>query len=65
MIVLIITDCEGSHFTSETYFSMESRAIIFFSLQQNVSSTTSLPQASPKERKDITSAILSKSNMAR
>ncbi|XP_060801659.1 sorbin and SH3 domain-containing protein 1 isoform X7 [Amyelois transitella] len=32
---------------------------------QNISSTTSLPQASPKEKKDITSAILSKSNMAR
>ncbi|KAL4706608.1 hypothetical protein ACJJTC_009020 [Scirpophaga incertulas] len=32
---------------------------------QNLSSTTSLPQASPKEKKDITSSILSKSNMAR
>ncbi|XP_050664248.1 uncharacterized protein LOC126964952 isoform X3 [Leptidea sinapis] len=32
---------------------------------QNISSTTSLPQASPKEKKDLTSAILSKSNMAR
>lgn len=32
---------------------------------QNISSTTSLPQASPKDKKDITSAILSKSNMAR
>ncbi|RVE51933.1 hypothetical protein evm_003399, partial [Chilo suppressalis] len=32
---------------------------------QNISSTTSLPQSSPKEKKDITSAILSKSNMAR
>ncbi|XP_048478848.1 uncharacterized protein LOC105393136 isoform X6 [Plutella xylostella] len=31
----------------------------------HLSSTTSLPQASPKEKKDITSAILSKSNMAR
>lgn len=37
----------------------------YFILQQNISSTTSLPQASPKEKKDITSAILSKSNMAR
>ncbi|CAG9135822.1 unnamed protein product [Plutella xylostella] len=33
--------------------------------KQHLSSTTSLPQASPKEKKDITSAILSKSNMAR
>ncbi|CAG4992592.1 unnamed protein product [Parnassius apollo] len=32
---------------------------------QNISSTTSLPQTSPKEKKDITSTILSKSNMAR
>ncbi|XP_063824121.1 uncharacterized protein LOC135073839 isoform X2 [Ostrinia nubilalis] len=32
---------------------------------QNISSTTSLPQASPKEKKDLTSTILSKSNMAR
>ncbi|XP_063619381.1 uncharacterized protein LOC134792116 isoform X9 [Cydia splendana] len=33
--------------------------------QISAQSTTSLPQASPKEKKDITSAILSKSNMAR
>ncbi|GBP65758.1 hypothetical protein EVAR_44403_1 [Eumeta japonica] len=33
--------------------------------QYQLSSTTSLPQASPKEKKDITSTILSKSNMAR
>ncbi|KAL0882290.1 hypothetical protein ABMA27_000813 [Loxostege sticticalis] len=32
---------------------------------QNISSTTSLPQASPKDKKDLTSTILSKSNMAR
>ncbi|XP_013164655.1 PREDICTED: uncharacterized protein LOC106115732 isoform X4 [Papilio xuthus] len=32
---------------------------------QNISSTTSLPQTSPKEKKDVTSTILSKSNMAR
>ncbi|XP_037868622.1 c-Cbl-associated protein isoform X8 [Bombyx mori] len=32
---------------------------------QNISSTTSLPQPSPKEKKDITAAILSKSNMAK
>ncbi|CAB3238898.1 unnamed protein product [Arctia plantaginis] len=32
---------------------------------QNVSSTTSLPQASPKDKKDLTATILSKSNMAR
>ncbi|CAH2071398.1 unnamed protein product, partial [Iphiclides podalirius] len=32
---------------------------------QNISSTTSLPQTSPKDKKDMTSTILSKSNMAR
>ncbi|XP_014370951.2 uncharacterized protein LOC106720719 isoform X5 [Papilio machaon] len=32
---------------------------------QNISSTTSLPQTSPKEKKDVTATILSKSNMAR
>ncbi|KAJ8733189.1 hypothetical protein PYW08_001487 [Mythimna loreyi] len=32
---------------------------------QNISSTTSLPQPSPKDKKDLTSTILSKSNMAR
>ncbi|CAK1598733.1 unnamed protein product [Parnassius mnemosyne] len=32
---------------------------------QNISSTTSLQQTSPKEKKDLTSTILSKSNMAR
>lgn len=32
---------------------------------QNISSTTSLPQSSPKEKKDLTATILSKSNMAR
>ncbi|KAJ2952382.1 hypothetical protein O0L34_g4667 [Tuta absoluta] len=32
---------------------------------QNISSTTSLPQSSPKDRRDLTAQILSKSNMAR
>ncbi|KAJ8727671.1 hypothetical protein PYW07_001790 [Mythimna separata] len=32
---------------------------------QNISSTTSLPQPSPKDKKDLTTTILSKSNMAR
>ncbi|XP_053603944.1 sorbin and SH3 domain-containing protein 1-like isoform X16 [Plodia interpunctella] len=44
------------------YTTLLARAI---QKSQNISSTTSLPQASPKEKKDITSAILSKSNMAR
>ncbi|KAM3967317.1 LOW QUALITY PROTEIN: cbl-associated protein [Aphomia sociella] len=44
------------------YTTLLARAI---QKSQNISSTTSLPQASPKDKKDITSAILSKSNMAR
>ncbi|XP_072939585.1 uncharacterized protein CAP isoform X3 [Epargyreus clarus] len=44
------------------YSTLLARAI---QKNQNISSTTSLPQTSPKEKKDITSAILSKSNMAR
>lgn len=39
--------------------------ITSLSLQQNITSTASRPQALPKEKKDITSAILSKSNMAK
>ncbi|XP_059052823.1 uncharacterized protein LOC131847297 [Achroia grisella] len=44
------------------YTTLLARAI---QKSQNISSTTSLPQASPKDKKDITSSILSKSNMAR
>ncbi|XP_075971640.1 uncharacterized protein LOC142973624 isoform X14 [Anticarsia gemmatalis] len=44
------------------YTTLLARAI---QKSQNISSTTSLPQASPKEKKDLTSTILSKSNMAR
>ncbi|XP_073942959.1 cbl-associated protein isoform X4 [Choristoneura fumiferana] len=43
------------------YTTLLARAI----QKSQISSTTSLHQASPKEKKDITSAILSKSNMAR
>ncbi|XP_060801654.1 uncharacterized protein LOC106134691 isoform X2 [Amyelois transitella] len=49
----------------EDYVPGRSSVIDKEAKQQNISSTTSLPQASPKEKKDITSAILSKSNMAR
>nr|XP_049694820.1 uncharacterized protein LOC110378155 isoform X4 [Helicoverpa armigera] len=44
------------------YTTLLARAI---QKSQNISSTTSLPQSSPKEKKDLTSTILSKSNMAR
>ncbi|XP_037868621.2 c-Cbl-associated protein isoform X3 [Bombyx mori] len=44
------------------YTTLLARAI---QKSQNISSTTSLPQPSPKEKKDITAAILSKSNMAK
>ncbi|XP_050562511.1 uncharacterized protein LOC118268087 isoform X4 [Spodoptera frugiperda] len=44
------------------YTTLLARAI---QKSQNISSTTSLPQSSPKEKKDLTATILSKSNMAR
>ncbi|XP_026736963.1 sorbin and SH3 domain-containing protein 1-like isoform X8 [Trichoplusia ni] len=44
------------------YTTLLARAI---QKSQNISSTTSLPQSSPKDKKDLTSTILSKSNMAR
>ncbi|KAJ0178827.1 hypothetical protein K1T71_005602 [Dendrolimus kikuchii] len=49
----------------EDYVPGKSSVVDKEAKQQNISSTTSLPQASPKEKKDITSAILTKSNMAR
>ncbi|VVD03009.1 unnamed protein product [Leptidea sinapis] len=48
----------------ENYTPGKSSVVEKEAKQQNISSTTSLPQASPKEKKDLTSAILSKSNMA-
>ncbi|KAI5631404.1 hypothetical protein NE865_15879 [Phthorimaea operculella] len=44
------------------YSTLLARAI---QKSQNISSTTSLPQSSPKDRRDLTAQILSKSNMAR
>ncbi|XP_028178114.1 sorbin and SH3 domain-containing protein 2 isoform X3 [Ostrinia furnacalis] len=49
----------------ENYVPGKSSVVDKEAKQQNISSTTSLPQASPKEKKDLTSTILSKSNMAR
>ncbi|XP_068631276.1 uncharacterized protein [Battus philenor] len=49
----------------ENYMPGKSSVIDKEAKQQNVSSTTSLPQTSPKEKKEVTSMILSKSNMAR
>lgn len=49
----------------ENYVPGKSSVVDKEAKQQNISSTTSLPQPSPKEKKDITAAILSKSNMAK
>ncbi|KAH9635473.1 hypothetical protein HF086_015473 [Spodoptera exigua] len=49
----------------ENYVPGKSSVVDKEAKQQNISSTTSLPQSSPKEKKDLTATILSKSNMAR
>ncbi|XP_045534812.1 uncharacterized protein LOC106720719 isoform X2 [Papilio machaon] len=49
----------------ENYVPGKSSVVDKEAKQQNISSTTSLPQTSPKEKKDVTATILSKSNMAR